>query len=142
MNATNTVSEQKPTRRQLCAHKVNGLNEAIDIEVVDAPGFGGANHDYLIKLWRPDAAASPPMQLIGVWPIHFQNGAVPEAGFNGITCEALLAIIIDRLQGFSSGELRNRETSIALTKCEEAMLWLQKRTRDRIARGVEGTYQK
>jgi hypothetical protein len=28
-----------------------------------------------------------------------------------------------------------------LTKCEEALLWLQKRTHNRMRRGVEGTHQ-
>ena len=34
--------------RELIAHKVNGLNEALDIIVTDEPGAGGANHEYLI----------------------------------------------------------------------------------------------
>lgn len=32
--------------------------------------------------------------------------------------------------------------ALALTKMEEAKFWLQERTRDRMARGVEGTSQK
>jgi hypothetical protein len=35
-------------------------------------------------------------------------------------------------------EFSCRENAIALTKIQEAMMWLQKRTRDRVARGVEG----
>lgn len=56
--------------------------------------------------------------------------------------EALLAVIIDRLQCFQAGPYACRENAIALTKLEEAMMWLQKRTRDRLARGVEGTHEK
>jgi len=35
----------------------------------------------------------------------------------------------------------SRETSLAITKLEEAMMWLNKRTENRIAREVEGTNQ-
>ena len=58
---------------------------------------------------------------------------------NGISQEALLAILIDRLRGFQSGQYACRENAIALTKLEEATMWLQKRTLDRVRRGVEGT---
>lgn len=74
--------------------------------------------------------------------INFQNGPIAESGVNGISNEALLAIVEDRLIGFQSGEYACRENAIALTKLQEAMMWLQKRTRDRVARGVEGTMQK
>jgi hypothetical protein len=57
---------------------------------------------------------------------------------NGTTNEELLAVLIDRLR-FLSAKLPSRETSIATTKLEEALMWLEKRTRDRQARGVEGT---
>lgn len=73
----------------------------------------------------------------------FQNGPVKEngEGVNGITHEVLLAILIDRLQGFQSGPYKNRENAVAITKLEEALMWLHKRTLDREARGVEGTHQ-
>jgi hypothetical protein len=74
--------------------------------------------------------------------IDFQNGPIKEAGVNGISNEALLAIVEDRLACFQSGEYACRENAIALTKIQEAMMWLQKRTRDRVSRGVEGTMQK
>ena len=57
---------------------------------------------------------------------------------DGTTNEEVLAMLIDRLK-FLSAKLPSRETSIAITKCEEALLWLNKRTADRKARGVEGT---
>jgi hypothetical protein len=34
-----------------------------------------------------------------------------------------------------------RETSLAITKLEEALHWLAARTADRVRRGVEGTSQ-
>jgi hypothetical protein len=36
--------------RKITDHKVNGLNEAIEIVSNDEPGPGGANHDYVIVL--------------------------------------------------------------------------------------------
>lgn len=121
--------------RKIETHKVNGLNEALDIVVADEPGVGGANHVYGIA-WKNSQGNTEQIML------DFQTGPIAEAGVNGISIEALLAICIDRLQGFQSGPFANRENAIALTKIQEAMHWLHHRTRDRVQRGVEGTLQK
>ena len=117
-------------------HIANPANEALTITVLDEPGQGGACHQYSIR-WKNERDDTEPHTFIG-----FQDGPIGEVGVNGITQEALLAIVIDRLRGFQSGEFKCRENAIALTHCEDALLWLQKRTRDRLARGVEGTNQK
>jgi hypothetical protein len=70
--------------------------------------------------------------------IDFQNGPIQERGVNGVQNEDLLAVVIHRLQGFQSGSFSCRENAIALTKIQEALMWLEKRTADRKARGVEG----
>jgi hypothetical protein len=57
---------------------------------------------------------------------------------DGTTNEEVLRALIDRLQ-FLSKLLPSRETSIAITKCEEALMWLDKRSAERRARRVEGT---
>lgn len=119
--------------RKLTSHIVNGLNEMIEITVADEPGQGGACHDYRIQVGNDPGNNGT---------IKFQNGPLTETGPNGISQEALLAIVEDRLIGFQSGEYACRENAIALIKVQEAMQWLQKRTRDRMARGVEGTSQK
>lgn len=122
--------------RELTSHRVNGLNEALEIRVIDEPGQGGACHEY--EIWLTDSEnTSRPLSKIS-----FQNGPIKEAGFNGVSGEALLAIVEDRLISFQSGDYSCRENAIALTKIQEAMMWLQKRTRDRMARGVEGTHVK
>lgn len=118
--------------RELTSHKVNGLNEAIIIEVLDEPGQGNACHKYSLSLNLGNAD-------VGITEINFQNGPIQEFGFNGISNEALLAIVEDRLLGFQSGQFACRENAVALTKLQECMMWLQKRTRDRMARGIEGT---
>jgi hypothetical protein len=60
---------------------------------------------------------------------------------DGTTNEELLAVLIDRLS-FLNGKFPCRENSIVLTKLEESLMWLNKRTNDRIARGVEGKHIK
>lgn len=69
--------------------------------------------------------------------IQFQLGPVSLAGVNGLTNEALLAILIHRTK-YLDHQFPCRENSIAITKMEEAAMWFDKRTRDRQHRGVEG----
>lgn len=120
--------------RELTSHKVNGLNEALRVVVLDEPGAGGACHKYGIDVLGGESCSGP--------VISFQNGPIAEAGVNGVSQEALLAIVEDRLLCFQAGPYACRENAVALTKLQEAMMWLQKRTRDRMARGVEGTSAK
>lgn len=144
---------ERTTMRKLHDHKVNGLNEAITINVNDEPGPGGANHNY--TLFIPDSVPTKPGITVHTI-IGFQSGPIgsPE-DFNGLTNEALIAVVIDRLRGFQYGRKEDgtfdeskrgvyacRENACALTHFEEGMAWLQKRTRDRMARGVEGTMAK
>lgn len=123
--------------RTITDHKLNGLNDALKISVLDEPGQGGANHVYQIHL--DDSQRNDPKDATVHLTINFQNGPIQEAGVNGVSGEALLAVLIDRLRSFQSGPFSCRENAVALTNCEQALMWLQKRTRDRLARGVEGT---
>lgn len=125
--------------RELTSHKVNGLNDALVIGVLDAPGHGNACHQY--DIYVPHDAYNGGLNSSLCCRIRFQDGPIKEAGVNGISNEALLAVVEDRLVGFQSGQYACRENAIALTKIQEAMMWLQKRTRDREARGVEGTHK-
>lgn len=59
---------------------------------------------------------------------------------DGTTNEEVLSMLIDRMR-FLQNKLPSRETAIAITKCEEALMWLNKRTAERKARGVEGTHK-
>ena len=120
--------------RELTSHKVNGLNEAIKIEVLDEPGAGGANHVYAMHFGDLDAEVAQTIQ--------FQNGPLAESGVNGISQEALLAIVEDRLKCFQAGPYACRENALTLTHIQEAMHWLHHRTRERLQRGVEGTSAK
>jgi hypothetical protein len=62
--------------------------------------------------------------------IKFQDGPVPENGVNGLTNEVLLAIIAHRIDQLNK-EIPCRENSIAITKVQEALFWLEERTRNR-----------
>ncbi len=54
------------------------------------------------------------------------------------TIEDHLKAALNRLKT-KNAELPCRENSLAITKIEEALMWLDHRTKDRQARGVEGT---
>lgn len=123
--------------REITTHKVNGLNEALTIRVMDEPGSGGANHYYLISHPAPGREH----ESVG-HDIFFQNGPIKEAGVNGISQEALLAIVQDRLESFQAGPFATPDNAEALTHVHMAIEILHRRTKERMARGVEGTLQK
>jgi len=74
--------------------------------------------------------------------IDFQEGPIKECGVNGVANEDLIAMVITRLEHYQKSEFACRENALAITKLEEAMLWLKKRTMGREQRGVEGTHIK
>jgi hypothetical protein len=114
--------------REIVDHRVTPDDTSLKIEVMDGPGPGGACHSYLVSYGVGHSRL-----------IDFQKGPIKENGVNGITQEVLLAIVLDRLNSFQAGPYACRENALAKTHVEEALMWLQKRTRDRVIRGVEGT---
>lgn len=113
--------------REITTHRVEGQSADVRVFAVDGPGPGGASHGYEVEA--------------GPYRTHvrFQRGPVSEAGLNGVTNEALLAIVLDRLDGFQSGPYACGDNERARTHIREALAELQTRTRARLARGVEGT---
>lgn len=140
--------------REITTHRAAFCKDTtITITVLDEPGSGGANHCYRLSViphecWERQADGSEVMDVEKTAMLRqgcdlvFQHGPVKEVGTNGITNEALLAIVIDRLEGFQRGDYRCRDNALALTKLEEALHWLHHRTLGRVARGVEGTMAK
>ena len=101
--------------------------------VTDEKGNGGAHHNYLIDLQDGNKQV----------PIDFQNGARKlEDSVSGVIDTDLLEIVRHRLQCFQKGEFATRENAIALTKIEEALMWLNRRVEDRIERNILGTNKK
>jgi len=111
-----------------------GTKDHTTVCAVDEPEFG-ANHHYKIVI-KGKEEGEP--SVIGS-EVRFQKGPVKVHGRNGIHNEDLIAIVIDRLQGLNSGDFKCRQNSLAITKLEEAMMWLNNRTAERRSRGVEGT---
>ena len=126
--------------RRITTHEVSGLNEALLINVLDEPGHGGACHEYQIcRCVRNTGDENDDIELC---MINFQNGPIKEHGVNGISGEALLAIVRDRLECFQAGQYACETNQQALDHVVAAMEALASRTRERVERGVEGTHQK
>ena len=120
--------------------KVNvGTNNYTEVYAIDEQAFN-ANHEYEVRQTPLEGATISEKEIYA--KVNFQKGPIKENGVNGCHNEDLIAIVIDRLQCLNQGNFACRENSIAITKLEEAMMWLNKRTADRKARGVEGTSQK
>ena len=67
-----------------------------------------------------------------------QSAPIGEAGVNGCQVDTLIEaakLMLERL----NSKLSCRENAIAITKLDEALMWLNERTKKRIKRGVEGT---
>ena len=129
-----TVGETK--MRQVKYRDIGLFTDKIKI-VANEPGAGGASTEYALKV----ETTHPSNLAIDGMRFRFQEGN-PLEKVNGITNEALLSILIDRMEGFQSGEFKTREGALVLTKLEEALHWMQARTMERRARGVEGKQEK
>lgn len=56
--------------------------------------------------------------------------------------ETLIKVAKTYLESVNVGPMSTRETSMAITKLDEALMWIVKRAEDRKLRGVQSTYQK
>lgn len=113
---------------------------ALRIRPVDEPTTTNLHHAYRIGGF--DGSENPSVDatsgIARSMSILFQNGPIKEAGANGVTEAALLAVLIHRYRCFHSA-FPSRENSMTLTALENAMEAMHRRTRDRLRRGVEGT---
>ena len=131
--------------REIKDHIVEGdlSQNQLKVEVTDKPGAGGANHRYEITGFNT-AQNQSSIDKDGYHAgfsrmlVLFQNGPIQEVGVNGITQEVLLAIVIDRLRSFQAGPYPSEANALALKHSEDALGYLQERTKERLARGVEG----
>lgn len=137
--------------REITTHLLRNsetVGTPLAIHAVDIPGSGGACHRYDITGFdtfnnpsRRDPLGFDPSSTRCI--ILFQNGPLNTdiAQYpNGITHEALLAIVADRLASFQSGPLACDENAVALECVKAALGSLHIRTQDRIMRRVEGTH--
>jgi hypothetical protein len=106
----------------------------------DELGPGQAHHNYEVRAKRHDGGQDMEKPVLG--KIHFQTGPVPSAGLNGIFQQDLLDILINQLGAFQNGPYPSDEGAEALDHLKAALELLNKRQKDRIARGVQGTLAK
>lgn len=139
-NMSEQSGQQTGIGRELFDHKNNKYNrEHIVIKTADERADDNAHHKYVIEAWIPQLVSpGPAPQMVERCEISFQNGGLKEVGPNGITDQALLAVVLDRLRSFNDGPYRSRENSMMITKLEEVLMWGEKRGNDRARRGVEG----
>jgi hypothetical protein len=130
--------------KELTQHIVEGdsANHQLKIQVMDEPGAGGACHRYEVTGFNTETNKSKEGAASNGVVILFQNGPIKEVGVNGVTHEALLTIVIDRLVAFQEGPFYCSENQLALQHAAHCLNALQLRTKARIARGVEGTHEK
>lgn len=69
--------------------------------------------------------------------INFQHGGVVDNGVNGLTNDALLAILIHRMNVLNS-RFWCRENDRVISNLEDTLAFLEVRTARRMVRGVEG----
>ena len=111
-----------------------------DIYRCGEPGPGGAYHQYEIRDRMP---IGDNIFAHFTAAFAFQKGPRKEfMSAHGVCDQDLLEIVRDRLACFMAGDMPPRETEMALQHVEEALMWLNKRTEDRIERDVLGTYKK
>lgn len=60
----------------------------------------------------------------------------------GFFTETLIQVAKQYLESVNKGDLASRETAMAITKLDEALMWINKRAEDRAIRGVQGTYKR
>jgi len=127
--------------REITTHQVEGAANGLTLKAHDEDRTtGGAPYRYTISSpGKPlkQELMSPSVNV----ELQFQNGPIPEVGVNGLTQEVLLAVVIDRLEGFQAGPFACDDNAEALGYTQKALEFLQKRTKDRIDRGVEGKLQ-
>lgn len=60
---------------------------------------------------------------------------------NGAFVETVISAVIQRLEYFQGSKFNCRENALAITKLQEALFWLEHRTKTRQFLGTEGTHK-
>ena len=80
----------------------------------------------------------------GIEIVFFKGNKEDEAVLRqeGVFTETLVHVAKTYLESVNVGTMATRETSMVITKLDEALMWIAKRAEDRKLRGVQATYQK
>lgn len=96
-------------------------------------------HKYELENFENKESLGQTIQFIEKQPDLEKGNGVLFTVNDGTTNEEVLRVLIDR---FMQAKFPCRENAIVVTHLETALLWLEKRTADRKARGVEGKHLK
>lgn len=113
-------------------------SEEVTVRVFDDEDYGGA-HTYVLQnsLGHVDGkAVYTDSEQILSFVKKEESGMVA-----GIQSEQLLIALIDRHKKLNA-RFPSREGALAITKMEEALMWLEQRVKERINRGVMGELKK
>ena len=131
--AQTPVDNPRDIRRELSDHKTTYMNtHHVVVQACEDPN---QKQGHPPSLYRIEVWGEPLEPHVTELEFHVGDPTTP----NGITTEALLAVVLDRLRVFQAGPLRDRQNALTITKLEEALLWQLHRTREREAKGVAGT---
>jgi hypothetical protein len=93
-------------------------------------------HKYELSNFENKTKEGQTLQFIQKEPIT-EGSTELKTVSDGTTNEELIEMLLDRMNYLQS-KFPCRENAIAITKLDEALLWLNKRTSDRVKRNVEG----
>jgi hypothetical protein len=93
-------------------------------------------HKYELSNFENKTEQGQTLQFIQKEPIT-EGSTELKTVSDGTTNEELIEMLLDRMSYLQS-KFPCRENAIAITKLDEALLWLNKRTSDRVKRNVEG----
>lgn len=97
-------------------------------------------HRYELAFFEKKEDAGQVLQFIEKTPVA-EGSTEFRTVHDGTTNEEVLEVVLDRLETMNA-KLPSRETSLAITHVETALMWCQRRTAKRQKRGVEGTMAK
>jgi hypothetical protein len=98
---------------------------------VNIPG-----HNYELANFENKEAQGQILQFIQKEPISPGSSELVTI-HDGTTNEEVLKVLINRMESLQA-KFPCRENALALTHMEESLMWLDKRTADRLKRNVEG----
>jgi hypothetical protein len=107
-----------------------------EVRTVGEPTAGGAHAVYEAFYGEGRARDG---SLLG--QVKFQHDTIPNVGVVGWTNEALLSVVIHRLQAFQDGGFPCDENAAAITGAQAALAALESRTVARTDAGVEGEHK-
>jgi hypothetical protein len=97
---------------------------------------GAMDHKWFEETIRPNAFIYVRQDKNSL-SFTLQNGPIKEVGVNGCQVVDVIAVAKRIIEELNKNFPCN-ENSMTITKLDEALMWQEKRTRDREARGVEG----